>query len=85
MDVKLLPCPDCGMPAEMKEAYFDDSNECYSYVHCTNPHCALYAHSLRFWGQSPSLNDKRAIDSWNRRFADTAPVSSVAHLSLVGN
>lgn len=71
MRIDLLPCPDCGSHAEVKEAIFLGSEQSYSYVHCANPLCHLFNHNPHFTGYAPEENDEHAAQSWNERFADT--------------
>lgn len=67
MPNSLLPCPECGSPAELKQSYFVGIDDPYSYVHCTDSHCSLYSHSPHFWNDTPQSNDMRAVGSWNER------------------
>jgi hypothetical protein len=71
MSVSLLPCPECGSAAELKEAYFVGVPDSYSYVHCTDPQCPLYLHSPHFWNDTHEHNDQHAVASWNERYAET--------------
>lgn len=38
MPNNLLPCPECGSPAELLRSYFVGIKDPYSYVHCTDQH-----------------------------------------------
>jgi hypothetical protein len=71
MEANLIPCPDCGSPAELKKAYYFGVEQMYSYVHCTNPDCPLYARNPHFSGSNEGENDKHAIESWNEHYSES--------------
>lgn len=73
MKINLIPCPDCGSSAELKELFFFGTEQSASYVHCTNPDCDLYCHCPHFTGHSHEENDEHAALSWNERYAETVP------------
>lgn len=73
MEAKLIPCPDCGAAAEMQQGSYPDLALLYSSVHCTNPDCHLYRHTLRFTAATPMESELRAVQSWNARYADVLP------------
>ena len=76
MEANLIPCPDCGAAAEVKQGSYPDLAQLYSYVHCTNPDCHLYRHTLRFTAATPMKSQLRAVQSWNERYADVQPMEA---------
>jgi len=73
MEAKLIPCPDCGAAAEVQQGSYPDLALPYSSVHCTNPDCHLYRHTLRFTAATPMESELKAVQSWNARYADVLP------------
>jgi hypothetical protein len=67
MGNELRPCPVCGSVAELKEAYYLESDEPYSYVHCTNRNCVLNHNTPHFTGDTEAKNSENAIAAWNQR------------------
>jgi hypothetical protein len=71
MKFQLIPCPDCGSAAEVKEACYLGTAQVYSYAHCTNPLCHLFSHNIHFTASTPEKSDEFAACSWNDRYAET--------------
>jgi hypothetical protein len=67
MDRELKSCPMCGSKAELKESYYLESEQPYSYVHCLNDGCALNHNAAHFSGSSKTKNSEKAVDAWNKR------------------
>ena len=77
MSMNLIPCPDCGAAAEVQQGRYSGMELSYSYVHCTNPSCHLYCHTLHFTALSLAESDLRAIQSWNEPYVDTLTVAQI--------
>lgn len=75
MNADLVPCPECGSRAELKQSFYFGVDQTYSYVHCTNPACDMFCHNPHFTGYSSEENDEHATASWNERFADSIPLT----------
>jgi hypothetical protein len=67
MDLALKPCPVCGSTAELKNLHYFESDQPYSYVHCTNKNCALHHNTAHFSGESEARNSEEAVAAWNRQ------------------
>lgn len=78
MSTQLIPCPDCSASAAVKQGRYSSMELGYSYVHCTNPSCHLYRHTLHFTALTPEESDLRAIQSWNERYVDILPAGQIA-------
>lgn len=83
MNIRLIPCPDCGAPAEVKRGCYSGMLQVYSYVHCTNTACLLNRHTLHFTASSAEESDRRASQSWNERYADTLALETENISSIV--
>jgi hypothetical protein len=82
MKVDLIPCPECGAGAELKQSFYFGMDQTYSYVHCTNPECDLFCHNPHFTGHSAEENDEHAAASWNERFVETLPLKKEEFLKI---
>jgi formate dehydrogenase maturation protein FdhE len=67
MDQTLKPCPVCGSPAELKQVHYFETEQPYSYVHCTNRDCNLHQNAAHFSGGTEDKNSENAIAAWNQR------------------
>lgn len=67
MDNALKACPCCGSKAELKQAYYFESELPYSHVRCVNEKCALHQDGMHFSGSDQEQNSQNAITAWNQR------------------
>jgi hypothetical protein len=84
MKVDLIPCPDCGAPAEVKRGRYVGTDQIYSTVHCKNFLCILFSHTLHVTAATPEESDIRAAQSWNERYAGILPQHEVNKRRLPG-
>ncbi len=61
MENKLKPCPFCGGEAKMLEEYDVMIGKTYYFVECTECTGTIF---------SGEINEKEAIEAWNRRVND---------------
>lgn len=79
MKVNLVPCPDCGAPAQLSRGCYRMTQQTYSTVHCTNFLCHLHGNTLHFTASTPNESDMQAMQSWNERYEGLLPDRSLVH------